>query len=325
MRYVVTGGAGFIGSHIVEHLVNAGESVAVVDDFSTGNRENLSGVQNRISLIEGSVTDLDTCIKAFAGADYVLHQAAIPSVPRSVADPATTHEACATGTLNVLIAARDAGVRRVVYAGSSSAYGNTAVLPKQEGMKSRPLSPYAVAKLTGEHYCQAFTATYGLETVVLRYFNIFGPRQDPTSPYGAAIPKFVTAALSESGPTIFGDGEQTRDFTYVENAIYANLLACTAPSEASGKVFNVGCGDRISIRELWHLIRELTGCVAAAEYVEARAGEVRDSLADLTRACEFLSYEPRVNLREGLRRTIASLSPATTYSGRQVRADCASK
>lgn len=305
-RYVVTGGAGFIGSHLVETLVKQGHEVVVVDDFSTGRRENLKGLTGRLRIIEGSVTDPLVCAAACEGADYVLHQAALPSVPRSIEAPLPTHEVCATGTLNVLVAARNAGVRRVVYAGSSSAYGNTTVLPKSEEMVPCPRSPYAVAKLAGEHYCQAFALTHGLETVILRYFNIFGPRQDPHSPYGAAIPKFITAALAGERPTIFGDGEQTRDFTYVQNAVQANLLACEAPVPP-GMVFNVGCGERVSLNTLWSIIRELTGARVDASYAPARNGDVRDSLADLSRSREYLGYSPGVDLREGLTRTIASL------------------
>lgn len=309
MRYLVTGGAGFVGSHLVEHLVASGHDVAVLDDFSTGRRENLSAFRDRIELIPGSVTDLEACRAAVSGANYVLHQAALPSVPRSVRDPLATHAACVTGTLNVLIAARDAGVRRLVYAGSSSAYGNTAVLPKQENMPERPLSPYAAAKLAGENYCRVFHTSYGLETVVLRYFNIFGPRQDPESEYSAAIPKFIGAALVGEQPTIHGDGEQTRDFTYVANAVRANLLACEGPAKAVGQVFNVGCGDRISVNRLWASIKKLTGSHVDAVHGERRPGDVRDSLASLEKAQRLLGYEPAIDLDEGLRRTIQHMAP----------------
>jgi len=303
MRYVVTGGAGFIGSHLVEALVSAGHEVVVVDDFSTGRRENLAPVLGRIELIEGSIEDETLCERAFRGADYVLHQAALPSVPRSIKDPVATNRVNVTGTLNVLRAAHAAGVKRVVFAGSSSAYGNTAELPKHEGQVPQPLSPYAASKVAGEAYCRAFHESYGLETVVLRYFNIFGPRQDPTSQYAAVVPKFIVSALRGESPTIFGDGEQTRDFTYVGNAVRANLLACEAPGAAGG-VFNVGCGDRISVNLLWQRIRELTGAEVEAVHAPPRAGDVRDSLASLERSRAVLGYSPEISLSEGLRRTI---------------------
>ncbi len=303
MRYLVTGGAGFIGSHLVEELARAHE-VAVLDDFSTGRRENLRELPGEFELFEGSVTDPDMCRRAVANADFVLHQAALPSVPRSVDDPVATHEACATGTLNILVAAHEAGVRRVVYAASSSAYGDTPQLPKQESMPPRPRSPYAAAKLTGEFYARAFHSSYGLETVALRYFNVFGPRQDPESQYAAVVPNFVTAALANKPPTIYGDGEQTRDFTFVANVVRANLLACEAPEEASGKVFNVGCGQKISINELWSRIRGLADSNIDAVHEPQRPGDVRDSLASLERIEQFIGYQPEVDLNEGLRRTV---------------------
>lgn len=311
MRYVVTGGAGFIGSHLVEHLVSAGEQVVVLDDFSTGRRENLAPWLDRIELVEGSLTDPDACRRAIQGADYVLHQGALPSVPRSLRDPMATHAANVTGTLNVLIAARDAKARRVVYAASSSAYGNTAELPKHEGMVPRPLSPYAAAKQAGEQYCRAFHASYGLPTVALRYFNVFGPRQDPTSQYAAVVPKFIVAARAGESPTIFGDGEQTRDFTYVANVVRANLLACEAPAEALGEAYNVGCGERVSVNELWHRIAALVGTSAVPRYEPSRTGDVRDSLASLARARAMLGYEPAVPLDEGLRRTAQAMAATT--------------
>jgi UDP-N-acetylglucosamine/UDP-N-acetyl-alpha-D-glucosaminouronate 4-epimerase len=304
MRFVVTGGAGFIGSHLVDFLVTAGYEVVVLDNFLTGHIENISPWIDSIDLVEGSITNLRTCAQAFKGADYVLHQAAVPSVPRSVRDPITTHEANVTGTLNVLLAASDAGVKRVVYAASSSAYGNTAVLPKHEHMTPQPLSPYAASKLAGEAYLRVFHETYGLETVALRYFNVFGPRQDPTSQYSAAIPKFISAALSGKPPTIYGGGEQTRDFTYVMNVVHANMLACEAPCEALGQVFNVACGERISVNLLWERIRELTGGTVEAEYCPPRAGEVRDSVASLEKIRRVLGYEPLVGFDEGLRLTV---------------------
>ena len=304
-RYLVTGGAGFIGSNIVEVLVEEGASVRVLDNFSTGRRENLAEFLGAIELIEGSITNPATCASVCEGIDFVLHQAALPSVPRSVADPAASHEACATGTLNMLVAARDAGVKRFVYAGSSSAYGDTPTLPKVESMPTLPRSPYAVAKLVGEQYCRVFSLIFGLETVVLRYFNIFGPRQDPASQYSAVIPLFITKALTGESPTIDGDGEQTRDFTYVQNAVCANLLACTADAGyVSGEVFNLGCGERISVNRLWEAIQESTGAAVEPVNGPAREGDVRDSLASLDKIQTRMGYESTVSLAEGLRRTV---------------------
>lgn len=304
-RYLVTGGAGFIGSNIVEVLVEEGASVRVLDNFSTGRQENLAEFLGAIELIEGSITNPATCVSVCEGIDFVLHQAALPSVPRSVADPAASHEACATGTLNMLVAARDAGVKRLVYAGSSSAYGDTPTLPKVESMPTFPRSPYAVAKLMGEQYCRAFSLIFGLETVVLRYFNIFGPRQDPASQYSAVIPLFITKALTGESPTIDGDGEQTRDFTYVQNAVHANLLACTADAGyVSGEVFNLGCGERISVNRLWEAIQESTGAVVEPVNGPAREGDVRDSLASLDKIQTRMGYESTVSWAEGLRRTV---------------------
>ena len=279
----------------------------VLDDFSTGKRENLATFRG-VEVVEGSVTDPATCARACRNVDYVLHQAALASVPRSLRDPVATHQANATGTLNVLLAARDAGVRRVVYAASSSAYGNTAELPKHEGMVPRPLSPYAVTKLAGEEYCRAVHASFGVETVALRYFNIFGPRQDPASQYAAVVPKFIVSAMANESPVIYGDGEQTRDFTYVANAVQANMVACSAPAEACGEVFNVGCGARISVNELWRQITGILESKARAQYEPARVGDVRDSLASLDRSRRVLGYEPVVTLEEGLRRTVESFS-----------------
>ena len=279
----------------------------VLDDFSTGKRENLASFRG-VEVVEGSVTDPATCARACRGVDYVLHQAALASVPRSLRDPVATHQANATGTLNLLLAARDAGVRRVVYAASSSAYGNTAELPKHEGMVPRPLSPYAVTKLAGEEYCRAVHASFGVQTVALRYFNIFGPRQDPASQYAAVVPKFIVSAMANESPVIYGDGEQTRDFTYVANAVQANMVACSAPAEACGEVFNVGCGARISVNELWRQITGILESKARAQYEPARVGDVRDSLASLDRSRRVLGYEPVVSLENGLQRTIESFS-----------------
>ena len=305
---LVTGGAGFIGSHLVESLLGQGARVRVLDDFSTGRRENLAPWLADLEFLEASVTDPDACAAACAGARFVLHQAALPSVQRSVADPRPTHDVSATGTLNMLRAASLAGVARFVYAGSSSAYGDTPTLPKHEDMPTQPRSPYAVAKLAGEHYTRVFPRLFGLETVVLRYFNVFGPRQDPGSPYSAAIPLFIARALRGEAPVINGDGGQTRDFTYVENVVDANLRACLAPGDGVvGELFNVGCGERVSVRQLWDEIRTILGVELEAVTGPARAGDVRDSLADLSRIRERLGYEVRVPLREGLRRTAAWL------------------
>ncbi|MFB3853671.1 MAG: SDR family oxidoreductase [Vicinamibacterales bacterium] len=301
-HYLVTGGAGFIGSHLVEALAVRGDRVRVVDSLITGRRENLARVP-QIDFVLGDLADLKVARRAMEGIDYVLHQAAIPSVPRSVSDPIASHRANVDATLNVLVAARDAGVRRVVYAGSSSAYGDTPTLPKREDMAPRPLSPYALQKLVGEQYCQLFTHLYGLETVTIRYFNVFGPRQDPSSPYSGVISVFVTALLENRAPTIHGDGEQTRDFTYVSNVVDGVLRACEAPG-ASGEVMNVATGRRISLNELFEVLKVYTGAKVAAVHGPARAGDVRHSQADITRAREILGYAPTVDLEEGLRRTV---------------------
>jgi nucleoside-diphosphate-sugar epimerase len=307
MRYLVTGGAGFIGSHLVEHLVAAGEEVVVLDDLSTGRRENLAAVWRAIRFVEGSVTHRETCRRVMEGVDCVLHQAAVTSVQRSVEEPLAVHDVNATGTLHILLAARDAGVRRVVLAGSTSAYGNSAQLPNCEDHVTRPLSPYAAAKLAAEAYCQAWGATYGLETVVLRYFNIFGPRQDPNSQYAAVVPKFITAALRAQPPVIYGDGSQTRDFVYVANVVHANILASRAPGvQASGQVFNVGSGHSVSVNELWTRIATLADVDLAPIYAAGRPGEVRESLATIRKAKELIGYGPVVDFEEGLRRTVDS-------------------
>ena len=306
MRYLITGGAGFIGSHLVEHLVAAGDDVTVLDDLSSGRRANLAAVRGQIRFIRGSVTDLNTCRRAVERVDCVLHHAAVTSVQRSVDEPVVTHQVNATGTLNVLLAARDKGVRRVVYAGSTSAYGNPATLPNSEEHVTRPLSPYAASKLAGEDYCVACQATYGLETVVLRYFNIFGPRQDPNSQYAAVVPRFITTALAGEPPTIFGDGKQTRDFVFIANVVHANLLAARAPAaDVSGQVFNIGSGKGVSVNQLWEHIRRLAGVPLAPVYTQGRAGEVRNSVAELARAGRLLGYAPIVDFEEGLRQTIA--------------------
>jgi UDP-glucose 4-epimerase len=302
MRYVVTGGAGFIGSNTVDELVRRGHSVVVLDDFSGGKEENLAEVRNKITLIKGSITDIEAVRKAMHEAEYVLHLAARTSVPRSVKDPVETNRINIDGTLNVLIAARDAKVKRVVFAASSSAYGETPTLPKVESMQPVPISPYGVTKYVGELYCQTFGRCYGLENVSLRYFNIFGPRQDPSSPYSGVLAKFCTAFLEDTQPVIFGDGEQTRDFTYVENAVQANLLACEAPN-VSGKVFNVGTGGRFSLNQTVALLNKVTSKNLEAKYEPPREGDIRDSQADISQAREFLGYDPQVGFEEGLRRT----------------------
>jgi nucleoside-diphosphate-sugar epimerase len=302
-QYLVTGGAGFIGSHLAEELVRRGERVRVVDSLVTGKRQNIAHLP-QVEFIEGDLADLGVARRAVDGVEYVLHQAAIPSVPRSVSDPITSNRANIDASLNVLVAARDAGVRRVVYAGSSSAYGNTPTLPKVETMPTAPLSPYALQKLVAEQYCQMFTALYGLETVTIRYFNVFGPRQDPSSPYSGVISLFISALADGRRPTIYGDGEQTRDFTYVSNVVDGVLRACVAP-DASGEVINVATGGRISLNELFRAIRALTGAQVEPVYADRRAGDVRDSQADIAKARRLLGYEPIVALEPGLEKTIA--------------------
>jgi UDP-glucose 4-epimerase len=307
MRYLVTGGAGFIGSHLVEQLVAAGEEVIVLDDLSAGRRENLAAVWGKIRFVQGSVTHRDTCRRVMDGVDCVLHHAAVTSVQRSVEEPLAVHDVNTTGTLHILLAARDAGVPRVVFAGSTSAYGDSARLPNCEDHVTRPLSPYAASKLAAEGYCHAWGATYGLETVVLRYFNIYGPRQDPNSQYAAVVPKFITAALRAEPPVIYGDGRQTRDFVYVANVVHANLLASRAPGvQVSGQVFNVGSGQSVSVNELWARIAALADVDFAPIYQAGRPGEVRESVAAIGKARERIGYEPVVGFDEGLRRTIAS-------------------
>jgi nucleoside-diphosphate-sugar epimerase len=301
--YLVTGGSGFIGSHIVDALVSRGHVARVLDNFSTGKRGNLRSSIGQIELIEGDIRDPGAVRKAVTGVDYVLHQAALPSVPRSIKDPLATHEANATGTLNVLAASQEAGVKRVVYASSSSVYGDTRELPKREEMTPRPLSPYAASKLAGEVYCRAFCHSYGLETVCLRYFNVFGPRQDPESQYAAVIPRFICALLDGADVCIYGDGEQTRDFTYVGNVVQANLLAATAP-QAAGRAYNIACGERTSLLSLLRLLGELTGRTPNPVFEEARPGDVRDSLADVREAETRLGYAVSTSLEEGLRRTV---------------------
>ena len=303
--YLITGVAGFIGSSIARELLSRGEQVRGVDNFSTGNRENLAGILNRIEFREADITDLVAMHKACAGVDFVLHQAAIPSVPKSVLDPLASNRANVDGTVNVLVAARDAKVKRVVFAASSSAYGDTPTLPKHEGMKPDPISPYAVAKLASEQYMVSFFRCYGLETVSLRYFNIFGPRQDPSSPYSGVMAKFITQMLRGAQPTINGDGEQSRDFTYIDNAVEANLLACRAPaSKTAGRVFNVATGRRVTLNETFKALQSLTSYSGAPKYAPERGGDIKHSLADVSKSESALGYKPLVSFEEGLRRTV---------------------
>jgi nucleoside-diphosphate-sugar epimerase len=301
--YLVTGGAGFIGSHLAEELVRRGHTVRVADSLITGHRRNLDHLPG-VEFLEGDLADLAFAQRAAQGMNYVLHQAAIPSVPRSVADPITSNRANTDATLNVLVAARDAGVKRLIFASSSSEYGNTPTLPKTEDMPPSPLSPYALQKVIGTAYCQMFTRLYGFETVAIRYFNVFGPRQDPSSPYSGVISVFATALNEGRRPTIYGDGEQTRDFTYVANVVDGVLRACEAP-KAAGEVINVACGTRISLNELLRAMNRIVGTNLEAIYQAERAGDVKDSQADISKARTLLGYTPLIDLEEGLRHTLA--------------------
>jgi UDP-glucose 4-epimerase len=301
---LVTGGAGFIGSHIARSLIEQGARVRIIDNLSTGYEANLNEIGGSLDFINASIADPNALKSALQDVELIFHEAAIPSVPKSVAQPRETHEASVNGTFSLLLAARDAKVRRLVYAASSSVYGDQRESPKHESMRPDPLSPYAVAKLVGEYYCQVFTRTYGLETVCLRYFNVFGPRQDPSSPYSGVISRFIRALESGEPPVIYGDGEQTRDFTYVANAVEANLRAAQAAG-ASGRVFNIANGQSVSINEVLEVLKQLTGRTdVSAEYAEPRVGDVRDSLADLGAARSVLGYAPQVGLEEGLRLTL---------------------
>jgi len=303
-NYLVTGVAGFIGSSIARELVSRGETVRGLDDFSTGKRENIEEMKGRLDFHEVSLLNPAGLTTACKGVDYVIHQAALPSVPKSVADPKLTNSVNVEGTLNLLVAARDAKVKRVVYAASSSAYGESETLPKREDMVPHPISPYAVQKLTGEHYMQAFSKVYGLESVSLRYFNIFGPRQDANSQYSAVLAKFITMMQKGESPTIYGDGEQSRDFTFVANAVQANLRACAAPAaEVSGKVFNIATGRRFSLNQTYAMLQEITGFKGAPKFAPARMGDVKHSLADISLAQKHLGYSADVSFEEGLRRT----------------------
>ena len=303
-RYLITGGAGFIGSNLAEALLNRGEETIVFDNFSTGRRENLEDLKG-VKVIEGDLRDPPAIQDAVEGVDIIFHEGALPSVAKSVKDPVTSNKNNIDGTVNLLVAARDAGVKKVIYAGSSSAYGDAETLPKIETMRENPISPYAINKLTGEQFCRVFSKVYGLETVVLRYFNIFGPRQDPSSPYSGVISLFVTKLLNRERPLIYGDGEQSRDFTYVDNVVQANLKAADS-TVGGGETFNLACGKAVTVNELFRIIRELTGAHdVEPEYAEARMGDVRHSLAEISRAKERLGYEPGVDLREGLEQTVA--------------------
>jgi len=308
-NFLVTGGAGFIGSNIVKTLLNRGDTVRVLDNFSTGKQPNLNfnGIaperMDNLETMEGDITDLAACRKAMDGMEYVLHQAAIPSVPRSVALPIESNDANINGTLNLLVAARDAGVKRLIFASSSSVYGDAPGYPREETITPAPLSPYAVQKLTDEHYLRVFYDLYGLETVSLRYFNVFGPHQDPDSEYAAVIPKFIKAFLTGTRPTVYGDGEQSRDFTYVDNVVYGNLLALEA-EDAPGKVMNLACGNRLTLNELLAFLRKITGSDAEAVYTDPRPGDVRHSWADITLSEQVLNYKTQVPLEEGLSRAV---------------------
>jgi nucleoside-diphosphate-sugar epimerase len=310
---LVTGGAGFIGSNLTEALLAAGHKVRVLDNFLTGKRENIAGYVERFGdafeLFEGDLRDLGATRKACDGVEYVLHQGALPSVPRSVADPILSNEINVGGTVNLLVAARDAGVRRVVFAASSSAYGDTPELPKLESMTPNPKSPYAAQKLAGEHFMRIFFEVYGLETVCLRYFNVFGPKQDPKSMYAAVIPRFITSVASGKPPTVYGDGLQTRDFTYIDNVIEANILACKAPRAACGKVINIACGERISLLDILEAVYGLAGRRVIPYFEPSRPGDVRDSLADITLAKDLLGYSPKVAFPVGLSRTFNYFRP----------------
>jgi len=311
---LVTGGAGFIGSHLVEALVQRGLRVRVLDNFSTGDPANLDEVAGQIDLIEGDLTDLDAVQQAMKGVEVVFHQAALASVPRSVANPLATHRACVDGTLHVLLAARDAGVRRVVYAASSSAYGNSARLPKTETDPTAPLSPYAVAKLAGEQYCAAFSQVYGLETVRLRYFNVYGPRQTPDSPYAAVIPLFIQALRQGRPPRVYGDGYQSRDFTYVADVVQANIKAAEVAG-VSGRVYNIAGGKRVSLLHLLHLLSELMQVDVQPEFMAARPGDVKHSQADISRAMNELGYRPTTDIRTGLQACIEWADQRVSLAG----------
>jgi nucleoside-diphosphate-sugar epimerase len=303
-KYLITGIAGFIGSSLAQTLLSRGHEVRGIDNLSTGRLDNLAGFIGKVDFHEADLDDVDAVKRACNGIDYILHQAAIPSVPRSLLDPIGCNRASVDGTVNLLVAAREAHVKRVVFAASSSAYGNTPILPKREDMMANPISPYAVAKIAGEYYMKSFYQCYGLETICLRYFNVFGPRQDPRSPYSGVLAKFILQMLKGETPTIFGDGQQSRDFTYVDNVVSANLLACGAPSNAAGRVFNVACGSSVTLNEVVTKLKRLTGYSGQTMYQPERTGDVKHSLADLSLATKFLGYKPAVDFDEGLRVTV---------------------
>jgi nucleoside-diphosphate-sugar epimerase len=305
-RYLITGGAGFIGSHLVTHVLGAGGNVRIVDNLSTGSAKRLNQIRDSVELVTGDLADNSVAAEVVKDVDYVLHQAAIPSVQRSVVDPVGTNRSNVTATLNLLESSRKARVRRFVYAASSSAYGDTEVLPKSEDMPANPLSPYALQKWVGERYCKLYHELYALETVSLRYFNVFGPGQDPYSEYSAVIPKFTTKLLAKEPITVYGDGEQSRDFTYIDNVIQANLLALRAPN-APGEVCNIGCGQRVTLNQLIQILEELLKVRAQVTYAPAKPGDVRHSLADITKATRVLGYVPETEIEEGLRRTVEAL------------------
>lgn len=303
--YLITGGAGFIGSHLADALLARGEQVRIIDNFSTGKRDNIAHLRGKVELFENSIVDQAALVRAMRGVDYVFHQAALPSVPRSIRDPMESHMMAATGTLNVLLSAHEAGVKRVVYAASSSAYGNVVSDYKHEEMAPQPLSPYAAAKLAGEHYCSAFNNTYGLQTVMLRYFNVFGPRQDPTSEYSAVIPLFITKMIDDVRPTIYGDGTQSRDFTYIDNVVHGNLLACHADAEqVAGQVINLACGSRTTLLDLVGALNRMLDKSLEPYFVPARPGDVLHSRADISKARRLLNYEPPVDFEDGLALTL---------------------
>jgi len=302
-KYLVTGGAGFIGSHLVENLVKQGHDVRVLDNFLTGKRENIAEFMDEIDLIEGDIRDINTCMQAVEGVDFVLHQAALPSVPRSIEDPVLTNAINIVGTLNLLLASREKEIQKFVFASSSSVYGDDEILPKREGVEGAPLSPYAVTKLVGEKYCQVFSRVFGLSTISLRYFNIFGPRQDPHSQYAAVIPLFITQIIQGERPVIFGDGEQSRDFTYVANIVEANRLAIEAP-EISGEIINAACGSKTTVNQLFQSIKQILQKDIDPIHQDPRPGDIRHSFADITKAREVLKYEPKISLIEGLQEAI---------------------
>ena len=304
MKYLVTGGAGFIGSNLVAALVKRGHGVRVLDDLSTGHAENLGEFGANVELMRGDIRDLATARRAVKGVKYVFHEAALPSVPRSVADPLLSNEVNTGGILNMLVASRDEGVEKFMFASSSSVYGDTPVMPKTEEMLPTPLSPYAVQKLTGEHYCRIFFSLYGLQTYALRYFNVFGPRQDPASQYAAVIPLFLGAIKAKKGPTIYGDGNQTRDFTFVDDVVAANICCCDAPASAAGQVFNVACGRKITVNDLAHGLIQIMGSSVKPVYAPPRVGDVRDSQADSSKAMKTLGWKPSVEFIDGLKRTV---------------------